>query len=58
MMQFNRPLTRNAFSALMMEEFQHLLTDIDKNLEIKVLVLRGSGRAFCSGLDLRSVNGI
>ena len=47
---FNRPEKRNAMSGAAQAEFRAALADSRE--DCKVLILTGSGVAFCSGVDL------
>lgn len=49
----NRPERLNALNDQMAEELVDVLHVIDKDDEIRVLVITGAGRAFCSGADVR-----
>ncbi|MBI4412366.1 MAG: enoyl-CoA hydratase/isomerase family protein [Deltaproteobacteria bacterium] len=49
---FNRPDNLNAFDETMGKAFQKVCKEIDKNREIRVVVLTGAGRAFSSGGNL------
>jgi enoyl-CoA hydratase/carnithine racemase len=51
----NRPERRNALNDAMMRELRSTLFDFDDDDEADVAVLHGSGRAFCSGADVRDV---
>src|SRR6516225_1226707 len=48
----NRPEKLNALSPAMMSELAEAITQIEKDAEVKVLVIRGAGRAFSTGYDL------
>ncbi len=48
----NRPDALNALSPELLEEFSHAVLAVGQDEGIKVLVVRGEGRAFCSGADL------
>ena len=48
----NQPRKKNAISGHMMELLQRLLYEADRDDEIRVIVLRGSGENFTSGGDL------
>lgn len=50
----NRPEALNALTFEMMEEVISVLKRIEADPEIRVLLLTGAGRGFCSGQDLRS----
>ena len=48
----NRPDRRNALSIALLRELIDLFTDIGKGKEVRVIILRGAGPAFCAGHDL------
>lgn len=48
----DRPEKLNAMTPALIAEFGEALTQIEKDPEIKVLVIRGAGRAFSTGYDL------
>lgn len=49
----NRPESLNALNERMVDELGHLFTSLYAREEVRVVVLRGAGRAFCAGLDLK-----
>ncbi|HVP06507.1 MAG TPA: enoyl-CoA hydratase-related protein [Candidatus Acidoferrum sp.] len=49
---FNRPEIHNAFNATVITEMAELFGSIDKDDEIRVVVLTGAGKSFCAGADL------
>ena len=49
----NRPDSLNAMSRTMMLELQHYFGALYTRHDVRVVVLRGAGRAFCAGLDLK-----
>jgi len=49
----NRPERLNAMSRTMMLELQHYFGELYTDHSVRVVVLRGAGRAFCAGLDLK-----
>jgi len=49
----NRPETLNAFDRAMSEEMLRAGQELVEDPAVRVLVLTGSGRAFCSGADVR-----
>jgi enoyl-CoA hydratase/carnithine racemase len=49
----NRPEKLNAISFQMEEELHSLLDELMINLDCRVIILRGNGRAFCAGTDLQ-----
>ncbi|HVC45066.1 MAG TPA: enoyl-CoA hydratase/isomerase family protein [Candidatus Binataceae bacterium] len=54
----NRPEKRNALNGVMFEALDHALGEIEKSPEVRAVILRGEGRAFCSGIDLREIGNI
>lgn len=48
----NRPDKLNAMSQQMVKELREAFVELDENEEVRVVILRGAGRAFCAGLDL------
>ena len=50
--RLNRPARRNAFTLDMVDRWAELLAEARVDPEVKVLVLTGTGSAFCSGVDL------
>ena len=54
--KLNRPERMNAISIHMLAEFGRALEDADDDAEIRVIVLTGAGRGFCSGLDLKDAS--
>jgi enoyl-CoA hydratase len=52
----NRPHNLNALSAQMVAELEDFLHRLPKQTETRVVVMKGAGRAFCAGLDLKEQN--
>jgi enoyl-CoA hydratase/carnithine racemase len=50
----NRPDRLNAISGPMLNELARLLVECDAKRDVRVIVLTGAGRGFCSGLDLQA----
>lgn len=50
--RMNRPARLNAITFEMFDEFVRLQQEVDGDPAVRVLILLGSGRAFCAGLDL------
>lgn len=48
----NRPDKRNALNAEMVTAFKDVLKTIETNKEVKIVLLKGAGEAFCAGADL------
>ncbi|MBK6264678.1 enoyl-CoA hydratase/isomerase family protein [Marivirga sp. S37H4] len=51
---FNRPEFYNAFNDGISYEFQNALKSAAKDEAVRVVVITGEGKAFCSGQDLKS----
>ncbi|MCK4780296.1 MAG: enoyl-CoA hydratase/isomerase family protein, partial [Candidatus Lokiarchaeota archaeon] len=52
-LSLNRPEKLNAISFQMEEELHQVMDDLMINLECRVLILKGEGRAFSAGTDLQ-----
>lgn len=52
----NRPEKRNALNRAMFEAFNRAFDAIEADKSIRAVVLRGEGRAFSSGIDLREID--
>lgn len=48
----NRPEKRNALSAGLVRELREVITALDTDETVRVVVLQGDGKAFCAGADL------
>jgi enoyl-CoA hydratase len=48
----NRPERLNAINLTMPEELERAVGEANANPRVRVIVLRGAGRAFCAGFDL------
>ncbi|MFN9520480.1 MAG: enoyl-CoA hydratase-related protein [Bacteroidota bacterium] len=53
----NRPDVFNAFNEQQSFDVLDALKKIEKDKSVRVLILTGSGKAFCSGQDLKSIAG-
>jgi enoyl-CoA hydratase/carnithine racemase len=51
----HRPDKRNALSLNTLEEMSHVLKDLARRQEVRVVILRGSGPGFSAGHDLREL---
>lgn len=51
----NRPEALNALNRAMITEIGHALEDAEKDNAIRVVIITGSGKAFCVGADLKFV---
>jgi enoyl-CoA hydratase/carnithine racemase len=56
---FNRPHVLNAFDVSMLEGLERALAELEDQPQVRVVAVRGAGRAFSSGLDLNMrANGV
>lgn len=51
----NRPDKLNAVDISMFEAIAQTAADLRKDRSLRVVILRGEGRAFCTGLDVKSI---
>lgn len=52
LVKLNRPKVLNALSTDLMQELVECLLELDKNPEVRVIILTGSDRAFAAGADI------
>ena len=50
---FNRPEQQNTISGPMLDSLTQMLLDADTDPDVRAIIITGSGRFFCAGLDLR-----
>ena len=50
----HRPEAMNALTQSMLHGLDHAITSLQENRDLRVLVITGSGRAFCAGADLKA----
>jgi len=48
----NRPDKRNAITDTILNESYEAIVDMDQDEEIRVVIIKGAGKAFCAGYDL------
>jgi enoyl-CoA hydratase len=53
----DRPDALNALSRQMVDELRDFFWGLTEDTETRVVLLRGNGRAFCAGLDLKEASG-
>ena len=51
---FNRPDERNTISGAMLEELSEKLLEADEDGDVRAIVITGTGRFFCAGLDMKA----
>ena len=49
---FNRPKIHNAFNSLVIDEMLQLFDLLEKDSDLRVIVITGEGKSFCAGADL------
>jgi len=52
---FNRPDRNNSINDELIKELNQILDIVEKNSEIKMLVLKGQNQIFCTGMDFNEV---
>ncbi len=53
----NRPEQLNTFTSQMAGELHAALLDMEADSNVRVILLRSSGRAFCAGIDVNELSG-
>jgi enoyl-CoA hydratase/carnithine racemase len=48
----NRPDKRNAMNSAVLDGLRRHFDELEDNRDVRVVVVRGAGKAFCSGMDL------
>jgi enoyl-CoA hydratase/carnithine racemase len=51
----NRPAQRNAMNRAMLADLRAAFDDLDARKDVRVVVVRGNGPAFCAGMDLKEM---
>jgi len=52
---FNRPEAMNAITPTMLKELKDAVQEAGKDSKVRIIVLTGAGKAFCAGVDLKSL---
>jgi len=53
----NRPDSLNTFNSTMARELYAALWEMDRTPEVRVVLLKGAGKAFCAGIDVNELAG-
>jgi enoyl-CoA hydratase/carnithine racemase len=53
----NRPDHMNTFSSRMARELKEVFADLDRDPNVRVILLKGAGKAFCAGIDVNELEG-
>lgn len=56
--KFNRPEKANALNEIAWQELRDVFENFDIKEEVRVVILSGEGKHFCSGIDLSLLSGI
>ena len=48
----NRPSNLNTFNIPLAKELNQALQELDKESQVRVIILKGAGKAFCAGIDI------
>lgn len=51
----NRPQRRNALNHTLLQELTLALSELDRDNEVRVVILKGAGKGFCAGAELDSL---
>jgi enoyl-CoA hydratase/carnithine racemase len=51
----NRPESRNALNSVVLDGLRRSFDELDRDAAVRVIVIRGAGPAFCSGMDLKEL---
>ncbi|MCF8026132.1 MAG: enoyl-CoA hydratase/isomerase family protein [Desulfobacteraceae bacterium] len=54
---FNRPDQLNTFTTPLAREFNHALTEFEKDPDVRVIIVNSEGKAFCAGIDVNELEG-
>lgn len=58
LIKLNRPDTLNAITFEMLDEFSELFRILSQEDSLRVVILTGNGRGFCSGADLKNASDV
>lgn len=53
--RLNRPDKLNAINMEMVQDFVNVFNELEKDKEVKVVIVTGNGRAFCAGADVNEM---
>ena len=54
----NRPERLNALNAAMVDELNDYFGRLLANEAVRIVVMRGAGRGFCAGIDIKEIEGV
>jgi len=53
----NRPEQLNTFTLQLAHDLNGALRELDQDPQIRVVIIKGAGRAFCAGIDVNEISG-
>ena len=53
----NRPEQLNTFTSAMAAELHRALIELDEDSQVRVIIIKGAGKAFCAGIDINELEG-
>ena len=53
----NRPEQLNTFTTQLAHDLNSALRELDQDPKVRVVVIKGAGRAFCAGIDVKELSG-
>ncbi|MDQ1334576.1 MAG: hypothetical protein QG552_1526, partial [Thermodesulfobacteriota bacterium] len=53
----NRPKNLNTFNVPLATELNHAFNELDARKEVRVVLVKGAGKAFCAGIDVSDFAG-
>jgi enoyl-CoA hydratase/carnithine racemase len=53
----NRPDALNTFNSVMAGELYQALAELEADPQVRVMVIKGAGKAFCAGIDVNELEG-
>lgn len=56
-LSLNRPESMNTFSSQMAAELNQALLELDSDASVRVILIKGEGKAFCAGIDVNELAG-
>jgi len=51
----NRPTKLNTMNIALATELDHALNELELNKDVRVIILKGAGKAFCTGIDVKEL---
>jgi enoyl-CoA hydratase/carnithine racemase len=53
----NRPEQMNTFTSALAQELNNALAEMERDRAVRVVIIRGKGKAFCTGIDISEFHG-